>query len=124
MCEFHENLNVFLYEFHLGDVFGEDYSKSPSLSEWGTMVSLAVTVPLAGEPLVCDWPDTDENQERRKFCSHHEGYGTLCDCKTIHVLETIRIIPIQVLIHCPFTLRVNQCVTMVMPNVMFINMLP
>ena len=75
----------------LGDVFGEDYSKSPSLSEWGLSTSLTITVPLAGEQVICDWPDTDENQIRHKFCSRHEGYGALCDCKTIHVLETIRI---------------------------------
>ena len=72
-------------------MFGEDYSKSPSLSEWGTQTSLAVTVPLAGEQVVCDWPDTDENQSRRKFCSRHEGYGALCDCKIVYcVLENIR----------------------------------
>lgn len=70
---------VFAVQKH-GEVFGEDYSKSPSLAEWGTVTSLAVTVPLAGEQLVCDWPDTDENEIRRKFCSRHEGYGALCDC--------------------------------------------
>ena len=69
----------------LGEVFGEDYSKSPSLTEWSMQTSLAVTVPLAGEQLPCEWPDMDENQIRRKFCSRHEGYGAMCDCKTISV---------------------------------------
>ena len=68
-----------------GEVFGEDYSKSPSLAEWGMQTSLAITIPLAGEQLACDWPDTDENEIRRKFCSRHEGYGAMCDCKTISV---------------------------------------
>ena len=26
---------------------------------------------LASEQVVCDWPDTDDNQIRRKFCSRH-----------------------------------------------------
>ena len=72
------------HELPLGEVFGEDYSKSPSLAEWGMQTSLALTIPLAGEQLACDWPDTDENQIRRKFCSHHEGYGALCDCKAMY----------------------------------------
>jgi len=77
--------------FHLGEVFGEDYAKSPSLTEWGSVITLALTIPLASEQLICDWPDTEENQVRRKFCSRYEGYGGLCDCKTTCVLENIRI---------------------------------
>ena len=37
------------HEPSLGEVFGEDYSKSPSLAEWGMQTLLAITVPLAGE---------------------------------------------------------------------------
>lgn len=28
----------------------------------------------------CDWPDTEENVRRREFCSHIEGYGSVCSC--------------------------------------------
>jgi hypothetical protein len=28
----------------------------------------------------CQWPDTEENQRRREFCSRVEGYGSVCDC--------------------------------------------
>ncbi|XP_065904612.1 protein O-linked-mannose beta-1,2-N-acetylglucosaminyltransferase 1-like [Dysidea avara] len=63
-----------------GDTFGEDFAKSPNLQEWGQPTTLAVTIPLANEQLICDWPDSKDNIARRNFCSRYEGYGELCDC--------------------------------------------
>jgi len=28
----------------------------------------------------CDWADSEENRRRREFCSHIEGYGSVCSC--------------------------------------------
>jgi hypothetical protein len=28
----------------------------------------------------CDWADSEENRRRKEFCSHIEGYGSVCSC--------------------------------------------
>ncbi|XP_065904729.1 protein O-linked-mannose beta-1,2-N-acetylglucosaminyltransferase 1-like isoform X2 [Dysidea avara] len=63
-----------------GAVLGEDHSKSPGLSEWGEDTSLTITIPLDVIQPVCNWPNTNENKLRQKFCSQYEGYKELCDC--------------------------------------------
>lgn len=64
-----------------GKMFGESYSKSTEFNTWGAPVILRVEVPLVPlEESECDWPDTDENRRRRQFCSHIEGYGSVCSC--------------------------------------------
>jgi len=76
------------------------------LNEWGQPTTLAVTIPLANEQLSCDWPDTKDNIARRKFCSHYEGYGELCDCElratgtkmvdtlTMHVMKLVHLLSV------------------------------
>ncbi|KAF4532879.1 hypothetical protein B566_EDAN001482 [Ephemera danica] len=62
-------------------MFGESYSKSTEFNTWGAPVVLRVEVPLVPvEESECDWPDTAENKRRREFCSHIEGYGSVCSC--------------------------------------------
>ncbi|XP_064477377.1 protein O-linked-mannose beta-1,2-N-acetylglucosaminyltransferase 1-like isoform X1 [Ornithodoros turicata] len=64
-----------------GKMFGESYSKSPEFNSWGAPVVLKVEVPLVPvEESECDWQDTEENQRRRAFCNHIEGYGSVCSC--------------------------------------------
>ncbi|CAB3383749.1 Hypothetical predicted protein [Cloeon dipterum] len=64
-----------------GKMLGESYSKSTEFNTWGAPVVLRVEVPLVPvEESECDWPDTDENRRRRHFCSHIEGYGSVCSC--------------------------------------------
>ncbi|XP_013781473.2 protein O-linked-mannose beta-1,2-N-acetylglucosaminyltransferase 1-like [Limulus polyphemus] len=64
-----------------GKIFGESYSKSPEFNSWGAPVLLRVEVPLVPvEDSECDWSDTEENQRRRAFCNHIEGYGSVCSC--------------------------------------------
>ena len=40
-----------------GQVFGEDYAKSPSLSQWGELVALSISVPLGSHPKICTCKD-------------------------------------------------------------------
>lgn len=64
-----------------GKMYGETYSKSPEFNSWGAPVLLKVEVPLVPvEESECDWPDNEENQRRRAFCNHIEGYGSVCSC--------------------------------------------
>lgn len=64
-----------------GKMFGESYSKSPEFNSWGAPLVLRVDVPLvAVADSECDWPETPENLRRRSFCSHIEGYGSVCSC--------------------------------------------
>lgn len=42
---------------------------------------LRAEVPLVPfEESDCGWPDTEEHRRRREFCSHIEGYGSVCSC--------------------------------------------
>ncbi|GIZ02489.1 protein O-linked-mannose beta-1,2-N-acetylglucosaminyltransferase 1 [Caerostris extrusa] len=65
----------------LGKLYGENYSKSPEFNSWGAPVLLRVEVPLVPvEESECDWADNEENNRRRGFCNHIEGYGSVCSC--------------------------------------------
>ncbi|CAL1276918.1 unnamed protein product [Larinioides sclopetarius] len=64
-----------------GKLYGENYSKSPEFNSWGAPVLLRVEVPLVPvEESECDWADNEENNRRRGFCNHIEGYGSVCSC--------------------------------------------
>jgi beta-1,2-N-acetylglucosaminyltransferase len=64
-----------------GKVLGESYSKSPEFNSWGAPVLLRVEIPLTTvEESECDWPQSEENRRRKNFCSHIEGYGSVCSC--------------------------------------------
>ncbi|XP_022239615.1 protein O-linked-mannose beta-1,2-N-acetylglucosaminyltransferase 1-like isoform X2 [Limulus polyphemus] len=64
-----------------GKMYGESYSKSPEFNTWGAPVFLRVEVPLVpAENSECGWPETEENERRRSFCNHIEGYGSVCSC--------------------------------------------
>jgi len=73
-----------LFVPYIGAVLGEDHSKSPGLSEWGEDTSITITIPLDVIQPICDWPNTNENKMRQKFCSQYEGYKELCDCKSCY----------------------------------------
>lgn len=62
-------------------MYGESYSKSTDFNTWGASVLLRVEVPLLPEEdSECEWPESEENSRRREFCSHIEGYGSVCSC--------------------------------------------
>lgn len=63
-----------------GGAVGEDVGKSPDPQNWGADVRLTVTIAKPDSLVECDWPDTEENRRRVKFCSRYEGYGSLCHC--------------------------------------------
>ena len=63
-----------------GEVLGEDIGKSASIQEWGNPVRVKVSIPILDSIVECDWPQTNENKKRQKFCSKYEGYGSLCHC--------------------------------------------
>ncbi|ODM98947.1 Protein O-linked-mannose beta-1,2-N-acetylglucosaminyltransferase 1 [Orchesella cincta] len=60
----------------------EQYSKSTEFHSWGAPVSLKVQVPLTSlHESQCDWEPSKENDRRKEFCNHIEGYGSVCSCK-------------------------------------------
>ncbi|KAH9490603.1 Protein O-linked-mannose beta-1,2-N-acetylglucosaminyltransferase 1 [Bulinus truncatus] len=65
-----------------GQKLGEKHSKAQNISVWATKVNLKIEVPLVppGEN-DCQWPDNDEGQRRKSFCSKVEGYGSVCSCE-------------------------------------------
>lgn len=64
-----------------GKSLGEAYAKSPEFNSWAAPVLLQATVALVPtEQSECNWPDIEENQRRRSFCSRIEGYGSVCNC--------------------------------------------
>ncbi|XP_037799344.1 protein O-linked-mannose beta-1,2-N-acetylglucosaminyltransferase 1-like [Penaeus monodon] len=64
-----------------GRVYGEQLAHSPDFNTWGSAVMLRAEVPLVPfEESDCGWPDTEEHRRRREFCSHIEGYGSVCSC--------------------------------------------
>ncbi|KAG8186088.1 hypothetical protein JTE90_003171 [Oedothorax gibbosus] len=65
-----------------GRLYGENYSKSPEFNSWGAPVLLRVEVPLVPiEESECgEWEEGEESKRRRAFCSHIEGYGSVCSC--------------------------------------------
>ncbi|KAK4008597.1 hypothetical protein OUZ56_013731 [Daphnia magna] len=60
----------------------EHLGKSSNFLSWGQPLSVTCKVRLSTDQHEeeCQWPDTEENQRRREFCSRVEGYGSVCDC--------------------------------------------
>ncbi|XP_046639042.1 protein O-linked-mannose beta-1,2-N-acetylglucosaminyltransferase 1-like [Daphnia pulicaria] len=60
----------------------EHLGKSSNFLSWGENLSVTCKVRLSTDQheSECQWPDTEENQRRREFCSRVEGYGSVCDC--------------------------------------------
>uniref|UniRef100_A0A6A7G3Y6 Protein O-linked-mannose beta-1,2-N-acetylglucosaminyltransferase 1 n=1 Tax=Hirondellea gigas TaxID=1518452 RepID=A0A6A7G3Y6_9CRUS len=59
----------------------EQLSKSSDFNSWGSAVVLRAEVPLVTvRESECDWSESEENRRRREFCSHIEGYGSVCSC--------------------------------------------
>ncbi|KAF2365653.1 Glycosyl transferase family 13 [Trinorchestia longiramus] len=59
----------------------EQLNSSSDFNSWGHPVVLRAEVPLvAMHESECSWPDTEENRRRMDFCSHIEGYGSVCSC--------------------------------------------
>ncbi|XP_068245116.1 protein O-linked-mannose beta-1,2-N-acetylglucosaminyltransferase 1-like [Palaemon carinicauda] len=64
-----------------GRMYGEQLSHSPDFNTWGLPVILRAEVPLVTlEESECDWSNTEEHRRRHEFCSHIEGYGSVCSC--------------------------------------------
>ena len=53
---------------------GDDYGS------WGAPVDLVTTF-LTEKHQSCQWKDTTSNRRRKRFCSHYEGYSSVCNCK-------------------------------------------
>ncbi|KPM02381.1 O-linked-mannose beta-1,2-N-acetylglucosaminyltransferase 1-like protein [Sarcoptes scabiei] len=64
-------------------VYGEAYAKSSDFNSWASPVLLKTTVQLVSEKEsdCLNWPNNEENNRRRSFCSKIEGYGSVCNCK-------------------------------------------
>jgi beta-1,2-N-acetylglucosaminyltransferase len=64
-----------------GKLLAESYSRSPEFNSWGAPVVLRVDIGLStAVDSECDWSESEENWRRRSFCSHIEGYGSVCSC--------------------------------------------
>ena len=62
-------------------MYGESYAKSPHFNSWAAPVLLTVDIPLtSSSESECQWDDSEENRRRKNFCSHIEGYGSVCSC--------------------------------------------
>jgi beta-1,2-N-acetylglucosaminyltransferase len=64
-----------------GKMLAESYSRSPEFNSWGAPVVLRVEMGLSSvSDSECDWSDSEESRRRKSFCSHIEGYGSVCSC--------------------------------------------
>ncbi|XP_057375549.1 protein O-linked-mannose beta-1,2-N-acetylglucosaminyltransferase 1-like [Daphnia carinata] len=65
-----------------GGMCCEHLGKSSNFLSWGQPLLVTCKVRLSTDQHEeeCQWPDTEENQRRREFCSRVEGYGSVCDC--------------------------------------------
>ena len=63
-------------------MYGESYSKSPEFNSWGAPVVLRVEISLSpySHSECSSWSDTEVDLRRKQFCSHIEGYGSVCSC--------------------------------------------
>ncbi|XP_054162791.1 protein O-linked-mannose beta-1,2-N-acetylglucosaminyltransferase 1-like isoform X2 [Oppia nitens] len=64
-----------------GKMLAESYSRSPEFNSWGAPVVLRVEIGLSSaSESECNWSDSEDNTRRKNFCSHIEGYGSVCSC--------------------------------------------
>ncbi|XP_075912958.1 protein O-linked-mannose beta-1,2-N-acetylglucosaminyltransferase 1-like isoform X1 [Petromyzon marinus] len=65
-----------------GESKGELISHSPSLTSWADPVLLRTEITLVPvEEADCGWPPGPVSSRRHRFCSRHEGFGSLCACR-------------------------------------------
>ncbi|CAG2114436.1 unnamed protein product, partial [Medioppia subpectinata] len=65
-----------------GKMLAESYNRSPEFNSWGAPVMLRVEIGLssAQESECQAWGEGEDSERRKNFCSHIEGYGSVCSC--------------------------------------------